>query len=58
MQIICGDIRNERVVVNALQGVECVIHCAALIDTTLWPQQKEMQNVNVEGINVIKLLSH
>ena len=49
MQIITADIRNERAVVRALEGVDCVIHCAALIDTDLWPDIKAMQSVNVEG---------
>ena len=50
MQIITADIRNERAVVKALDGVDCVIHCAALIDLDLWPDVKAMQSVNVEGM--------
>ena len=50
MQIITADIRNERAVVRALEGVDCVIHCAALVDTHLWPDIKAMQSVNIEGI--------
>lgn len=51
MQIITADIRNERAVIKALQGVDCVIHCAALIDTDLWPDEKAMKSVNVDGIS-------
>jgi hypothetical protein len=50
MTIITADIRNERAVVKALEGVDCVIHCAALIDTSLWPDVKSMNSVNVDGM--------
>lgn len=55
MQIITADIRNERQVVRAMEGVCCVIHCAALIDTDLWPDVKAMQSVNVEGTAFVTL---
>ena len=50
MQIITADIRNERAVIKAMEGTDCVIHCAALIDTNLYPDVKAMQSVNVEGM--------
>lgn len=49
MQITTADIRNERQLLNALKGVDVVIHCAALIDVGLHPNEKELQSVNVEG---------
>ncbi|CAG2180207.1 unnamed protein product, partial [Oppiella nova] len=53
MTIITADIRNERAVVKALEGVDCVIHCAALIDTSLWPDVKSMNSVNVDGTQIL-----
>jgi nucleoside-diphosphate-sugar epimerase len=53
MLIITADIRNERAIVKALHGVDCVIHCAALIDTDLWPDEKAMQSVNVDGTQIL-----
>ncbi|CAG2107143.1 unnamed protein product [Medioppia subpectinata] len=53
MTIITADIRNERAVVRALEGVDCVIHCAALVDTSLWPDVKSMQNINVDGTQIL-----
>lgn len=49
IKIITGDIRNERTVINALEGVNCVIHCAALISKDLFPDEKSLKSVNVEG---------
>ncbi|XP_054155511.1 3 beta-hydroxysteroid dehydrogenase/Delta 5--_4-isomerase-like [Oppia nitens] len=53
MTIITADIRNERAVVKALEGVDCVIHCAAVVDTGLWPDVKTMNSVNVDGTQIL-----
>ncbi|XP_027199978.1 3 beta-hydroxysteroid dehydrogenase type 7 [Dermatophagoides pteronyssinus] len=49
MQIITGDIRNEKQLKNAMTGVNVIIHCAALIDLNFQPNLMEMQSVNVDG---------
>lgn len=49
MQIITGDIRNEKQLTNAMNGVNVIIHCAALIDISLTPNETEMQSINVDG---------
>ncbi|KAJ6216763.1 hypothetical protein RDWZM_007920 [Blomia tropicalis] len=49
MQITTADIGNERQLINAMKGVDVVIHCAALIDVGQYPNESEMQTVNVDG---------
>lgn len=49
MKNIVGDIRSEKQVIDALQGVDCVIHCAAVVDVSLWPDERQMQTVNIDG---------
>lgn len=50
MQIITGDIRNEKLLLEVMKDVDVVIHCASLIDLELCPNQNELYSVNVEGI--------
>ncbi len=50
MQITTADIRNDRQLVNALKGVDVIIHCAALVDLGPSPNKSELQSVNVEGV--------
>ena len=50
MQITTADIGNERQLINAMKGVDVVIHCAALIDVGQYPNESEMQTVNVDGM--------
>ena len=49
MQITTADIRNERQLVNAMRGVDVVIHCAALVDVGFYQNKDELHSVNVEG---------
>ncbi|KPM03178.1 3 beta-hydroxysteroid dehydrogenase type 7-like protein [Sarcoptes scabiei] len=49
MQIITADIRNEVQLLKALNGVDVIIHCAALIDVSLFPDESELQSINVEA---------
>lgn len=60
MQIITADIRNERQLMKAMEGVDVVIHCAALIDVDLFPNEKELHSVNVEGkpLELVNLIPH
>lgn len=51
MQIITADIRNEVQLLKALNGVDVIIHCAALIDVSLFPDESELQSINVEGMD-------
>lgn len=43
------DIRDTPALLEALDGADCVIHCAAIIDTRLIPDASEMFSVNVDG---------
>lgn len=49
MKVITGDISSERTVLDAMQGVDVVIHCAALCDVSLEPDEKAMHRTNVDG---------
>lgn len=44
-----NDIRDTPVLLKALDGADCVIHCAAVIDTSLIPDTSTMFSVNVDG---------
>ena len=56
MQITTADIRNERQLINAMKGVDVVIHCAALVDVGFHPNEKELYSVNVDGMTQIVLM--
>lgn len=49
MKKIVGDINDARVTRDALEGVDVVVHCAALIDIQIKPNVKELKRVNVDG---------
>jgi len=50
MKTLIGDIRNQRIVLNALEDVDCVIHCAAIMNNSgLFQDEKMMKSVNVDG---------
>ncbi|RWS21336.1 3 beta-hydroxysteroid dehydrogenase type 7-like protein [Leptotrombidium deliense] len=49
MKVITGDIRNTQTVSDAVNGVKCIIHCAALIDTAIFANEAELNSVNVIG---------
>lgn len=53
MKVITGDITNEKTVMEAMQGVDVVIHCAAVIDIGFEPNEKLMKKVNVEGTSIL-----
>ncbi|XP_015785978.1 3 beta-hydroxysteroid dehydrogenase/Delta 5--_4-isomerase type 3-like [Tetranychus urticae] len=49
MKYITGDIRDEKVVTTAMEGVDCIIHCAAETSIDLKADEKTLYSVNVEG---------
>lgn len=49
MKQICGSLTDAELVRDACVGVDCVIHCAALIDISLFPDEEALQAVNVTG---------
>ncbi|OQR69050.1 3 beta-hydroxysteroid dehydrogenase type 7-like [Tropilaelaps mercedesae] len=54
MKEIQGDLTNAKEVLDACEGVDCVIHCAALVDISLFPNEAALEAINVEGTrNVI-----
>ncbi|XP_028968164.1 3 beta-hydroxysteroid dehydrogenase/Delta 5--_4-isomerase type 1 [Galendromus occidentalis] len=54
MKEIRGDLANARDVAKACEGVDCVIHCGALVDISIFPDKCALEAVNVEGTrNVI-----
>lgn len=57
MKVIVGDITKERTVLEAMDGVDVVIHCAAVIDNDLYYDELAMKRVNVEGMSQIASFS-
>lgn len=54
MKTIVGDVRKLSDLLDAFQGVDCVIHAAAVVDITMFPDEKLLQETNVAGTrNVI-----
>ncbi|XP_023220647.1 3 beta-hydroxysteroid dehydrogenase/Delta 5--_4-isomerase type 3-like [Centruroides sculpturatus] len=54
MKHIIGDLRNMQKLEEALTGVTCVIHAAAVIDVSLFSDRELLEYVNVNGTkNVI-----
>lgn len=54
MKQIVGDVRNKQNIQDACVGVDCVIHAAAYIDLSMFPDTKVSWAHNVEGTkNVI-----
>ena len=51
MTSFIGDICEpaEDVLARAFEGVDCVFHCAALIDFQFPPNERELERVNVQG---------
>lgn len=49
MKVVTGDIRNEKTVRDIMVGVDVVIHCAALVDVNMYPDEEGMKQTNVEG---------
>ncbi|XP_029826198.2 3 beta-hydroxysteroid dehydrogenase type 7 [Ixodes scapularis] len=55
MREIVGTICDAEAVAQAFSGVECVIHCASLIDVNFFKNVEAMERVNVQGTrNVIE----
>lgn len=50
MKHFVADIKNFDSVMEAMSGVDCVIHAAAVIDMRFFPDEKEMIATNVNGI--------
>ncbi|KAL3222892.1 hypothetical protein MRX96_028323 [Rhipicephalus microplus] len=53
MKATVGDICNAKAVQEAFAGVDCVIHTAALVDCTIFPDAEAMEAVNVEGTRTV-----
>ena len=48
---IVGSITDVGALYKAFQGVDCVMHLASLIDITMFPDEKRLFKINVEGKN-------
>lgn len=44
-----GSITNKNLVREACKGADAVLHIASLVDSTLFPNEKALQEVNVKG---------
>lgn len=55
MKVYIGDVTHFEDVKKAVEGVDVVIHAAAVIDVSPQPDTETMNAVNVEGI-VISLI--
>ncbi|KAL1481760.1 hypothetical protein MTO96_034237 [Rhipicephalus appendiculatus] len=53
MKATVGDICNAKAVQEAFAGVDCVIHTAALVDCSIFPDAEAMEAVNVEGTRTV-----
>jgi hypothetical protein len=49
MKAIVGDIVNKEGSREAFRGVDCVIHCAALVSYRFPPDHEALDRVNVTG---------
>lgn len=49
MKVVTGDIRNEKTVRDIMDGVDVVIHCAALVDTNMYQDEEGLKQTNVDG---------
>jgi 3beta-hydroxy-delta5-steroid dehydrogenase / steroid delta-isomerase len=49
VKVIVGDIVNLGEVREAFRGVDCVIHCAALVSYNFPPDYEALDRVNVTG---------
>ncbi|XP_042146588.1 3 beta-hydroxysteroid dehydrogenase/Delta 5--_4-isomerase type 3-like [Ixodes scapularis] len=55
MKETVASVCNAQAVNAAFEGVDCVIHCASLIDVDLFPDEELLEAVNVQGTrNVIE----
>lgn len=53
MKMIVGDIVDLEAVREAFRGVDCVIHCAALVSYSFPPDNEALDRVNVTGQPII-----
>jgi nucleoside-diphosphate-sugar epimerase len=49
MKMIVGDIADLEAAREAFRGVDCVIHCAALVSYCFPPDDEALYRVNVTG---------
>ena len=49
MKVIGGDIKDYKLLLKALEGIDCVIHCAAKVSYELNCDDAEIFAVNVDG---------
>jgi nucleoside-diphosphate-sugar epimerase len=49
MKAIVGDIVNKEGAREAFRGVDCVIHCAALVSYRFPPDDEALDRINVTG---------
>ena len=45
----CGSVNNEELVREACKGVSTVFHLASVVDSSMFPDDKKMEHVNVGG---------
>ena len=48
-----GSINNRGLLSKACQGVTSVFHLASIVDYSMFPDEKKMEHVNVEGTSTI-----
>ena len=51
-----GSVTDREVLVKACRGVASVFHLASIVDYSMFPDEKKMDFVNVEGMYVIIIL--
>ncbi len=51
---VCGDLRKPRDVIKATEGVDCVIHTAAMVSVGTCPDHSGMEEINVKGEQILK----
>ena len=44
-----GGINDRKLLLQACQGVSCVIHIAGIIDVSMFPDEQKLKRVNVQG---------
>jgi 3beta-hydroxy-delta5-steroid dehydrogenase / steroid delta-isomerase len=53
MKMIVGDIVEAGAVREAFRGVDCVIHCAAMVSYCFPPDNEALHRVNVTGQSTV-----
>lgn len=56
MKVLTGSITDDKAVLQALRGVNIVIHIASIIDPSQFPNTKLLHEVNCKGKHFISYL--